>query len=64
MEDVGQCYLPIASTREICILYLRLGKSNDKLVGRLEHVALDVNPSYEALSYEWVRPKKEKEILL
>jgi hypothetical protein len=66
MADLERCYtyLPIVGTREFRILYLHPGKSSDMLIGRLEHAALDANWSYEALSYEWGSPEREKEILI
>jgi len=63
----GSCTMLLThhrNSRKFRILSFYPGKSSDILIGRLQHARLDANPSYEALSYEWGSPEKEREIFI
>lgn len=54
----------LAGPNDTRLLHLAPGADNDGLVGKLEHVNLDHNLRYEALSYEWGNPQKKYSITL
>lgn len=49
-------YSPLQEPRQIRLLRLYPGLSDDPLSCELEHVSLDDGPSYEAISYVWGDP--------
>jgi hypothetical protein len=55
---------PFTLSREIRILCLRAGSGDDPLSGRLEHIELDSDAIYEALSYEWRSLERSEQILI
>ena len=46
-------HLPLTASREIRVLVLQPGLNDSLIYCQLEHVRLDTNPTYEALSYVW-----------
>jgi hypothetical protein len=57
-------YTSLAGAREIRVLQLASGDNSAPLRGQIHHVNLDLCPAYEALSYEWGDPKKERTLYL
>ena len=46
-------YTAIEGERTVRLIVLESGEFDDDIVFRLDHVSLDGNPQYEALSYAW-----------
>ncbi|KAI8931033.1 hypothetical protein NX059_012044 [Plenodomus lindquistii] len=56
-------YKPLRD-RQIRVFKLGAGSHYKHITGSLQHVNLDGNPKYEALSYEWGNPEKKHKVLL
>lgn len=56
-------YEPLERPRKIRVLHVRPGLPGDLLSCHLEHVDLNLNPTYEAISYVWGNPSFSHSIL-
>lgn len=54
----------LTDRHETRVFHLNAAQPQDPLIGRLEHVTLDIPPPYEALSYEWGHAVKSRSITL